>query len=41
MADAFRGTEEIDLPVDTTVSSLHIKIDSVMRSATLETPNGG
>uniref|UniRef100_W8AMA1 Uncharacterized protein n=1 Tax=Ceratitis capitata TaxID=7213 RepID=W8AMA1_CERCA len=41
VADAYVGTQEVDIPVDTTLSSLHVKIDAPMRMATLETPNGG
>lgn len=41
IADTYLGSQEIDIPVDTTLSSLHVKIDSLMRTATLETPNGG
>lgn len=41
VADAYVGIQEVDIPVDTTLSSLHVKIDAPMRSATLETPNGG
>uniref|UniRef100_A0A0A1X0V3 VWA7 Ig-like domain-containing protein n=1 Tax=Zeugodacus cucurbitae TaxID=28588 RepID=A0A0A1X0V3_ZEUCU len=40
VADAYVGTQEVDIPVDTTLSSLHVKIDAPMRTATLETPNG-
>ncbi|XP_055842242.1 uncharacterized protein LOC129909225 [Episyrphus balteatus] len=40
IADTYLGSQEIDIPVDTTLSSLHVKIDSLMRTATLETPNG-
>uniref|UniRef100_A0A1I8PJK9 VWFA domain-containing protein n=1 Tax=Stomoxys calcitrans TaxID=35570 RepID=A0A1I8PJK9_STOCA len=41
VADALRGSQELDVPVDTTLSSLHVKIDKLMRRAVLETPNGG
>ncbi|XP_073832754.1 uncharacterized protein [Musca autumnalis] len=40
VADALRGSQELDVPVDTTLSSLHVKIDKLMRRAVLETPNG-
>ncbi|XP_037936416.1 uncharacterized protein LOC119670287 [Teleopsis dalmanni] len=40
VADALRGSQEVDVPVDTTLASLHVKIDKPMRSAILETPNG-
>ncbi|XP_067640005.1 uncharacterized protein [Eurosta solidaginis] len=40
VADAYVGTQEVDIPVDTTLSSLHVKIDAPMRTAILETPNG-
>ncbi|XP_023291316.2 uncharacterized protein LOC111674869 [Lucilia cuprina] len=40
VADALRGSQEVDVPVDTTLSSLHVKIDKLMRRAVLETPNG-
>ncbi|XP_017068484.2 LOW QUALITY PROTEIN: uncharacterized protein LOC108106116 [Drosophila eugracilis] len=40
VADAYQGTQELDLPVDTTLSSLHVRIDANMRRATMETPNG-
>ncbi|XP_002132605.2 uncharacterized protein [Drosophila pseudoobscura] len=40
VADAFRGDQELELPVDTTLSSLHVRIDANMRRATMETPNG-
>ncbi|BFF94401.1 uncharacterized protein DMAD_12041 [Drosophila madeirensis] len=40
VADAYRGDQELELPVDTTLSSLHVRIDANMRRATLETPNG-
>ncbi|XP_053950458.1 uncharacterized protein LOC128858318 isoform X1 [Anastrepha ludens] len=40
VADAYVGTQEVDIPVDTTLSSLHVKIDAPMRTATMETPNG-
>lgn len=41
VADAYQGSQELDLPVDTTLSSLHVRIDANMRRATMETPNGG
>ena len=41
VADALRGSQEVEVPVDTTLSSLHVKIDKLMRRAVLETPNGG
>ncbi|XP_039478988.1 uncharacterized protein LOC120443762 [Drosophila santomea] len=40
VADAYQGSQELDLPVDTTLSSLHVRIDANMRRATMETPNG-
>ncbi|XP_044316334.1 uncharacterized protein LOC108045163 [Drosophila rhopaloa] len=40
VADAYQGVQELDLPVDTTLSSLHVRIDANMRRATMETPNG-
>ncbi|EDW75573.1 uncharacterized protein Dwil_GK23929 [Drosophila willistoni] len=40
VADAYQGVQELDLPVDTTLSSLHVRIDAKMRRATMETPNG-
>ncbi|KAI8042839.1 uncharacterized protein LOC128263158 isoform X1 [Drosophila gunungcola] len=40
VADAYQGVQELDLPVDTTLSSLHVRIDANMRRASMETPNG-
>nr|XP_043069777.1 uncharacterized protein LOC108127284 isoform X1 [Drosophila bipectinata]XP_043069778.1 uncharacterized protein LOC108127284 isoform X1 [Drosophila bipectinata]XP_043069779.1 uncharacterized protein LOC108127284 isoform X1 [Drosophila bipectinata] len=40
VSDAYQGVQELDLPVDTTLSSLHVRIDANMRRATMETPNG-
>ncbi|XP_064535229.1 putative epidermal cell surface receptor isoform X2 [Drosophila montana] len=40
VSDAYRGSQEMELPVDTTLSSLHVRIDANMRRATLATPNG-
>ncbi|XP_001993390.2 uncharacterized protein LOC6566602 [Drosophila grimshawi] len=40
VSDAYQGAQELDLPVDTTLSSLHVHIDANMRRATLATPNG-
>ncbi|XP_055371460.1 uncharacterized protein LOC129605617 [Condylostylus longicornis] len=40
VSDRFSGSQEIDIPIDTTVSSIQMKIDSQMRTATLETPTG-
>ncbi|XP_017858353.1 PREDICTED: uncharacterized protein LOC108610653 [Drosophila arizonae] len=40
VSDAYQGSQELELPVDTTLSSLHVRIDANMRRATLATPNG-
>ncbi|XP_017047786.2 uncharacterized protein LOC108092648 [Drosophila ficusphila] len=40
VADSYQGVQELELPVDTTLSSLHVRIDANMRRATMETPNG-
>ncbi|KAL9872695.1 uncharacterized protein ACN2A1_014654 [Glossina fuscipes fuscipes] len=41
VAEALRGPQEIEVPVDTTLSGLHVKIDKLMRKVMLETPSGG
>lgn len=41
VAEALRGPQEIEVPVDTTLSSLHVKIDKLMKKAIMETPSGG
>ncbi|XP_060647640.1 uncharacterized protein LOC132785517 [Drosophila nasuta] len=40
VSDEYQGSQELELPVDTTLSSLHVRIDADMRRATLATPNG-
>ncbi|XP_037899516.1 uncharacterized protein LOC119644063 [Glossina fuscipes] len=40
VAEALRGPQEIEVPVDTTLSGLHVKIDKLMRKVMLETPSG-
>lgn len=41
VAEALRGPQEIEVPVDTTLSGLHVKIDKLTRKAMLATPSGG
>ncbi|ALC40158.1 CG43394 [Drosophila busckii] len=40
VSDVYQGSQELELPVDTTLSSLHVRIDANMRRATLATPTG-
>ncbi|KAL7741046.1 hypothetical protein ACLKA6_013479 [Drosophila palustris] len=40
VSDEYQGSQELELPVDTTLSSLHVRIDANMRRASLSTPNG-
>uniref|UniRef100_A0A1A9VDA4 VWA7 Ig-like domain-containing protein n=1 Tax=Glossina austeni TaxID=7395 RepID=A0A1A9VDA4_GLOAU len=40
VAEALRGPQVIEVPVDTTLSGLHVKIDKLTRKAMLETPSG-
>uniref|UniRef100_A0A1B0GAP9 VWFA domain-containing protein n=1 Tax=Glossina morsitans morsitans TaxID=37546 RepID=A0A1B0GAP9_GLOMM len=41
VGEALRGPQEIEVPVDTTLSGLHVKIDKLTRKAMLATPSGG
>lgn len=41
VSETYQGSQELELPVDKTLSSLHVRVDEQMRRATLATPNGG
>lgn len=41
LSETYQGPQEIDIPIDATMSDLHIKVDTAVKTATLETPNGG